>query len=65
MFLEKKQEASSWPGWCQTDEDKERYHQENKYKKGIDLDRDAIQYNAGTRTVWKFDTICGENGPTP
>ena len=31
MFLKKKQKASWWPGWCQTDEDKlckERYFQE-------------------------------------
>ena len=27
MFLKKKQEASGWPGWCQTDEDKERFLQ--------------------------------------
>ena len=53
MFLKKKQEASGWPGWCQTDEDKERYLQEYKNKEGIDLDRDVIQYNAGARTVWK------------
>ena len=41
MFLKKKQE------------DKEKYFQEYKDKEGIDLDRDAIQYNAGARTVWK------------
>ena len=51
MFLKKKQEASGWPGWYQTDEDKERHLQEHKDKEGIELDRDAIQYNAGARTV--------------
>ena len=52
MFLKKKQEASGWPGWCQTDKDKEKYLQEYKDKEWIDLDRDAIQFNAGTRAVW-------------
>ena len=42
MFLKKKQEASGLPGWCQTDEDKEKYLQEYKDKEGIDLDRDAM-----------------------
>ena len=28
MFLKKKQEASGWPGWCQTDKDKKMYLQE-------------------------------------
>ena len=32
MFLKKKQEASGWPGWCKTDEDKERYLQDYKDK---------------------------------
>ena len=53
MFLKKKQEASGWPGWCKTDEDKERYLQDYKDKEGIELHRDAIEYNAGARTVWK------------
>ena len=39
MFLKKKQEASGWPGWCQTDQDKEKYLQEYKDKEGIELDR--------------------------
>ena len=53
MFLRKKQEASGWPWWCQTDIDKERYVKEYKDKEGIELDRDAIEYKAGSRTVWK------------
>ena len=65
MFLEKKQEASGWPGWCQTDVDKERYLQEYKGKEWIDLDRDAIQYNAGPNGVEAdFKQFVGENGST-
>ena len=67
MFLKRKQEASGWPGWCQTDKEKERYFQECKDKEGIELDRDAIEYNAGARTVWKqiLNNLWGENGWTP
>ena len=67
MCLKTKQEASAWPGWCQTDENKERYLQEYKDKEGIDLDRDAIQYNAGARTVWKqiLNNLWGKMGQRP
>ena len=67
MFLKKKQESSGWPGWCQTEEDKERYLQEYKNKEGIDLDRDAMKYNAGARTVWKqiLNNLCWKMGQRP
>ena len=65
--FEKKQEASGWPGWCQTDEDKERYLQECKNKDRIDVHRDAIQYNAGVRTAWKqiLNNLWGKMGHLP
>ena len=67
MFLKKKQEASGWPGWCKTDEDKERYLQDYKDKEGIELDRDDIEYNAGARTVWKqiLNNLWGKMGQRP
>ena len=67
MFLKKKQEASGWPGWCKTDEDKERYLQDYKDKEGIQLDRDDIEYNAGARTVWKqiLNNLWGKMGQRP
>ena len=67
MFLKKKQEASGKSGWCQTDEDKERYLKEYRDKEGIDLDRDASQYNAGARTVWKqiLNNLWGKMGKHP
>ena len=67
MFLKKKQEASGWSGWCQTDKDKERYLQDYKDKEGIELDRDAIEYNAGARTVWKqiLNNLWGKMGQRP
>ena len=67
MFFKKKQEASGWPGWCQTDEDKEKYLQDYKDKEGIELDRDVIEYNAGARTVWKqiLNNLWGKMGQRP
>ena len=45
----------------------EKYLQEYKDKEGIDLDRDAIQFNAGTRTVWKkiLNNLWGKMGQRP
>ena len=65
--MKKKQEASGWLGWCQTDEDKERHIQACKDTEGIDLDRDAIQYNTGAQTVWKqiLNTLWGKMGQRP
>ena len=53
--------------WCQTDVDKEKYLQEYKDKEGIALERDAIQYNAGARTVWKqiLNNLWGKMGRMP
>ena len=67
MFLKKKQEASGWPGWCQTDQDKKKYLQEHKDKEGIELDRDVIEYNAGARTVWMqiLNNFWGKIGQRP
>ena len=47
--------------------DKERYFQEYKNKEGIEVDRDAIQYNAAVRTVWKqiLNNLWGKMGQLP
>ena len=52
-FLKKKQEASGWPRWCRTDEDKNKYIQDYLTNEGIQLDRESIQKNPGGRTIWK------------
>ena len=67
MFFKKKQEASGWPGWCQTDQDIKKYLQEYKDKEGIELDCDVIEYNAGARTVWKqiLNNLWGKMGQRP
>ena len=67
MFLKLKQEASGWPGWCQTEEDKKKYLQDYKDKEGIELNRDDIRYNGGARTVWKqvLNNLWGKLGQRP
>ena len=54
MFLKKEQEASGWPGWCQSRRGQREVPSRVQRQRRIDLDRNAIQYNAGARTVWKY-----------
>ena len=66
MFLKKKQEASGWPGWCQTEEDKERYLQE--YRQRRDRPRPqchTIQCRRTNGEEVHFKQLVGENGSTP
>ena len=53
MFLKKKQEASGWPKWCKTEQDKGKYIKDYLVNEGIQLDRDSIEKNPGERTIWK------------
>ena len=67
MFLKKKQEASGWPSWCESDQDKAKYIEEYRQHEGILLDKDKIQYNAGARSVWKqiLNNMWGKLGQRP
>jgi hypothetical protein len=53
-FLKLKQEASGWPKWCSTEEEKLRYIQNYKEKEGIDLEYDKIEHNPGKRALAKL-----------
>ena len=53
-FLKLKQEASGWPAWCVTDEDKRTYVQNYKEREGIQLDPDNIAKNPGLRSLAKL-----------
>ena len=53
-FLKLKQEASGWPAWCQTEEDKLRYITLYKEKEGILLDYAKIEKNPGLRSLAKL-----------
>ncbi|XP_052815380.1 uncharacterized protein LOC128242318 [Mya arenaria] len=53
-FLKVKQEASGWPKWCVTEQDKQRYIKEYYEKEGILLDYDKIKKNPGLRSLAKL-----------
>eukprot|EP00057_Strongylocentrotus_purpuratus_P035473 XP_799265.2 PREDICTED: uncharacterized protein LOC594742 [Strongylocentrotus purpuratus] len=54
QFLKIKQEASGWPDWCRTEEDREKYIQNYFEKEGITLDRENIKKNKGLRSLSKL-----------
>ncbi|XP_041351271.1 uncharacterized protein LOC121370216 [Gigantopelta aegis] len=53
-FLKLKQEASGWPEWCLTDEDKDQYIRQYRDKEGVQLDKDKITKNPGLRSLAKL-----------
>ena len=53
-FLKIKQEASGWPLWCRTEEDKRQYVREYQEKEGMKLDPENIKKNPGLRSLAKL-----------
>jgi hypothetical protein len=53
-FLKLKQQASGYPSWCETPEQKEAYIEAYLTEQGIELDPRAIQYNEGLRYLCKL-----------
>jgi len=53
-FLKLKQEASGYPSWVRTEDDKVRYMDQFYRDEGIRLDRDSIGYNAAKRGLAKL-----------
>lgn len=66
-FLKRKQQASGWPRWCQTENDKKLYIKQYKENEGIDLEYDAIKTNEAERSVWKqiLNNFWGKFGQRP
>jgi hypothetical protein len=62
MFLKVKQEASGYPSWVETEEDRDNYIQYYHDKQGILLDKRKIQYNPSLRMVSKLyaNTLWGK-----
>ena len=54
MFLKIKQEASGWPDWIQTEEDKEYYIANYMLHENIKLNPENIHYNNALRSVAKL-----------
>lgn len=53
-FLKLKQEASGYPEWCKTDEDRERYIEDYYAREAIKLDPGKIEKNGGLRSLAKL-----------
>ena len=53
-FLKIKQEASGYPPWCVTDEQKQQYIDDYYEREGIRLDPNEIVYNPGLRYLAKL-----------
>ena len=54
MFLKQKQQASGYPQWVITDDDKDRYIDYYNREQGIMLDKDSITHNPSLRTICKL-----------
>ena len=54
MFLKIKQEASGWPDWVKTDEDKSKYIADYAKNEGVELDADKISKNPALRSIAKL-----------
>jgi hypothetical protein len=52
-FLRLKQQASGYPSWVTTEEDKDRYIAEYFEMEGIKLDKDQIELDETKRTLAK------------
>ena len=57
-FLKIKQEASGYPGWCQSDSEKEKFVRDYEEAEGIRLDPSNIQKNPGKRNFAKIMLNC-------
>ena len=53
-FLKVKQEASGWPDWCKTEEDRQTYINLYHKKEGVRLDYKNISKNPGFRALAKL-----------
>ncbi|XP_038047525.1 uncharacterized protein LOC119721520 [Patiria miniata] len=65
--MQLKQEASDWPSWCQSDEQKHQYIQQYLDKEGIHLEWDKIKKNPGLRAIAKLmlNSFWGKFGQRP
>jgi hypothetical protein len=57
-FLKIKQEASGYPGWCKTEQDKQKFVDDYAKAEGISLAPDNIQKNPGRRAFAKIMLNC-------
>lgn len=53
-FLKIKQEASGWPDWCRTEEEKAKYIANYHKHEGIEMEPEKIVKNIGLRSLSKL-----------
>ena len=53
-FLKIKMEASGWPAWCVTEEDKDSYIKDVCRRERIDLKKEKMEVNAGLKSISKL-----------
>ncbi|XP_046387449.1 uncharacterized protein LOC124157026 [Ischnura elegans] len=53
-FLKVKQEASGWPSWCNSEDEKERYLKLFLEREGVCLEKKNVEFNAGKRYLAKL-----------
>ncbi len=53
-MLKIKQEASGYPAWVESEEEKDRYLQDYYDKEGIRLDKNNIKSNSGLKALSKL-----------
>ena len=54
IFLKIKQEASGWPEWVKTDEDRPKYIADYAENEGIELNPESISKNPALRSIAKL-----------
>ena len=67
LWLKHKQQASGWPAWCVTDEQKQKYINDYEKYEGIRLEGDQIKKNEGLRSLAKLllNSMWGKMGQKP
>lgn len=67
LWLKHKQQASGWPTWCVSEEDKQRYIIDYEKHEGVRLEADHIEKNEGLRSLAKLllNSMWGKMGQNP
>ena len=67
LWLKHKQQASDWPEWCKTEDDKIRYIKDYAEHEGIELEAEEIKKNEGLRSLAKLmlNSMWGKMGQNP
>lgn len=67
LWLKHKQQASDWPEWCKTEDDKIRYIKDYAEHEGIELQAEEIKKNEGLRSLAKLmlNSMWGKMGQNP